>query len=142
MDIEINKKLATEEEYDYLRNLQYNPSNIPNVSVHYGDVRAMCIEKLSSAYVSPDTVSFNNVDDKTSYFQSFSGEGYIQSFSKQPENKILQYDIPIVQPTELKNETTRKVYVKLENVLILDEKVGDFVLHYKPMIESNLVLDN
>ena len=45
MDIEINKKLATEEEYDYLRNLQYNPSNIPNVSVHYGDVRAMCFQK-------------------------------------------------------------------------------------------------
>ena len=55
--------------------------------------------------------------------------------------KIVQYDIIIGQPIELRNETTRKVYMKLDECMLLDEKVGDLILHYKPLIESDLILD-
>ena len=117
MSVDIFKKLGTKDQYEYLRNLKYQPSNLPNVSVHYGDVRAICIDKKSSAYIS---------------------EGSIQSFSQQPKGKIVQYDIPVNQPVELRNETTRKVYMKLDESMLLDEKIGDIVLHYKPMVEEEL----
>ena len=117
MSVDIFKKLGTKDQYEYLRNLNYQPSNLPNVSVHYGDIRAICIDKKSSAYIS---------------------EGSIQSFSQQPKGKIVQYDIPINQPVELRNETTRKVYMKLDESMLLDEKIGDIVLHYKPMVEEEL----
>ena len=120
MPIDISKKLGTEKQYQYLSELDYKPSNLPNVSVHYGEIRAICIEKKSSAFIS---------------------EGSIQSFSKQPKQKIVQYDIIIGQPIELRNETTRKVYMKLDECMLLDEKVGDLILHYKPLIESDLILD-
>ena len=48
MRVDIFKKLGTKDQYEYLRNLNYQPSNLPNVSVHYGDVRAICIDKKSS----------------------------------------------------------------------------------------------
>ena len=117
MSVDIFKKLGTKDQYEYLRNLNYQPSNLPNVSVHYGDIRAICIDKKSSAYIS---------------------EGSIQSFSQQPKGKIVQYDIPVNQPVELRNETTRKVYMKLDESMLLDEKIGDIVLHYKPMVEEEL----
>ena len=120
MTIDISKKIGTEKQYQYLSELDYKPSNLPNVSVHYGEIRAICIEKKSSAFIS---------------------EGSIQSFSKQPKQKIVQYDIIIEQPIELRNETTRKVYMRLDECMLLDEKVGDLILHYKPMIESDLILD-
>ena len=52
MTIEVFKKFASKEQYEYLRDLEYQPCNLPNVGVHYGDVRAICISRESSAYVS------------------------------------------------------------------------------------------
>ena len=40
MSIEVFKKLGSKEQYEYLKNLDYQPCNLPNVGVHYGDVRS------------------------------------------------------------------------------------------------------
>ena len=109
MSIEVFKKLVSKDQYQYLRDLEYQPCNLPNVGVHYGDVRAICVEKKSSAYVS---------------------EGDIKSFTQQRNNKIVQNDIPINQPTEIKNETRRKVFLILDGCMLLDEKVGDYTIHF------------
>ena len=109
MTIEVFKKLASREQYEYLRDLEYQPCNLPNVGVHYGDVRAICVDKKSSAYVS---------------------EGDVKCFTQQRNNKIVQNDIPINQPTEIKNETRRKVFLILDGCMLLDEKVGDYTIHF------------
>ena len=38
MSVELFKRLATREQYEYLRNLDYQPCNLPNVGVHYGEL--------------------------------------------------------------------------------------------------------
>jgi len=117
MSIEVFKKLVSKDQYQYLRDLEYQPCNLPNVGVHYGDVRAICVEKKSSAYVS---------------------EGDIKSFTQQRNNKIVQNDIPINQPTEIKNETRRKVFLILDGCMLLDEKVGDYTVSFKDGIDPDL----
>ena len=117
MSIEVFKKLVLKDQYEYLRDLEYQPCNLPNVGVHYGDVRAICVDKKSSAYVS---------------------EGDIKSFTQQRNNKIVQNDIPINQPTEIKNETRRKVFLILDGCMLLDEKVGDYTVSFKDGIDPDL----
>ena len=87
MTIEVFKKLASREQYEYLRDLEYQPCNLPDVGVHYGDVRAICISRGSSAYVS---------------------EGNAKSFTQQRNNKIVQNDIPINQPAEIEMKHQKK----------------------------------
>ena len=117
MTIEVFKKLASREQYEYLRDLEYQPCNLPNVGVHYGDVRAICISRGSSAYVS---------------------EGNAKSFTQQRNNKIVQNDIPINQPAEIKIETSKKVYLVLDGCMLLDEKVGDYTIHFKKGVDPDL----
>ena len=117
MTIEVFKKLASRDQYEYLRDLEYQPCNLPNVGVHYGDVRAICISRESSAYVS---------------------EGNAKAFTEQHNNKIVQNDIPINQPTEIKNETSKKVYLVLDGCMLLDEKVGDYTIHFKKGTDPDL----
>ena len=62
MSIEVFKKLGSKEQYEYLKNLDYQPCNLPNVGVHYGDVRSICLSGNSSAYIS---------------------EGHVKSFTEQ-----------------------------------------------------------
>ena len=69
MTIEVFKKLASRDQYEYLRDLEYQPCNLPDVGVHYGDVRAICLNRNSSAYIS---------------------EGDTKSFTEQHNNKIVQ----------------------------------------------------
>ena len=109
MTIEVFKKFASKEQYEYLRDLEYQPCNLPNVGVHYGDVRAICINRESSAYIS---------------------EGNARAFTQQNKNKIVQNDLPINQPAEIRNETTKKVYLALDGCMLLDEKVGDYTIHF------------
>ena len=109
MTIEVFKKFASKEQYEYLRDLEYQPCNLPNVGVHYGDVRAICISRESSAYVS---------------------EGSAKAFTEQNNNKIVQNDLPINQPAEIRNETTKKVYLALDGCMLLDKKVGDYTIHF------------
>ena len=109
MTIEVFKKFASKEQYEYLRDLEYQPCNLPNVGVHYGDVRAICISRESSAYIS---------------------EGNPRAFTQQNKNKIVQNDLPINQPAEIRNETTKKVYLALDGCMLLDEKVGDYTIHF------------
>ena len=109
MTIEVFKKFASKEQYEYLRDLEYQPCNLPNVGVHYGDVRAICISRESSAYIS---------------------EGNVKAFTQQNKNKIVQNDLPINQPAEIRNETTKKVYLALDGCMLLDEKVGDYTIHF------------
>ena len=116
MTIDISKKIGTEKQYQYLSELDYKPSNLPNVSVHYGEIRAICIEKKSSAFIS---------------------EGSIQSFSKQPKQKIVQYDIIIGQPIELR----KKVYIKLDDCMLLDEKEGTNIIYWKKGVDPNFSVD-
>ena len=52
MSIEVFKKLGSKKQYEYLKNLDYQPCNLPNVGVHYGDVRSICLNGKSSAYIS------------------------------------------------------------------------------------------
>ena len=66
---EVFKKLASKDQYEYLKDLDYQPCNLPNVGVHYGDVRAICVSRESSAYVS---------------------EGNAKSFTEQHNKKIIQ----------------------------------------------------
>ena len=117
MTIEVFKKLGSKDQYEYLRDLEYQPCNLPNVGVHYGDVRAICISRESSAYVS---------------------EGSIKSYTKQYNNKIVQNDVPINQPTEIKNETRKRVYLILDGCMLLDEKVGDYTVKFKSGVDPDL----
>ena len=123
MTVEVFKKLASKEQYEYLRDLEYQPCNLPDVGVHYGDVRAICISRGSSAYVS---------------------EGNAKSFTQQRNNKIVQNDLPINQPAEIRNETTKKVYLALDGCMLLDEKVGDYTIHFYKGTDPDLekILDN
>ena len=109
MTVEVFKKLGSKDQYEYLRDLEYQPCNLPNVGVHYGDVRAICISRESSAYIS---------------------EGNAKAFTQQNNNKIVQNDLPINQPAEIRNETTKKVYLALDGCMLLDEKVGDYTIHF------------
>ena len=117
MTIEVFKKLASRDQYEYLRDLEYQPSNLPDVGVHYGDVRAICLNRNSSAYIS---------------------EGDTKSFTEQRGNQIVQNDIPINQPTEIKNETSKRIYMILDGCMLLDEKVGDYTIHFKKGTDPDL----
>ena len=117
MTIEVFKKLASRDQYEYLRDLEYQPCNLPDVGVHYGDVRAICLNRNSSAYIS---------------------EGDTKSFTEQRGNQIVQNDIPINQPTEIKNETSKRIYMILDGCMLLDEKVGDYTIHFKKGIDPDL----
>ena len=117
MTIEVFKKLASREQYEYLRDLEYQPCNLPDVGVHYGDVRAICLNRNSSAFIS---------------------EGDTKSFTEQRGNKIVQNDIPINQPTEIRNETSKRIYMILDGCMLLDEKVGDYIIHFHKGIDPDL----
>ena len=117
MTIEVFKKLASRDQYEYLRDLEYQPCNLPDVGVHYGDVRAICLNRNSSAFIS---------------------EGDTKSFTEQRGNKIVQNDIPINQPTEIRNETSKRIYMILDGCMLLDEKVGDYTIHFKKGIDPDL----
>ena len=117
MTIEVFKKLASREQYEYLRDLEYQPCNLPDVGVHYGDVRAICLNRNSSAFIS---------------------EGDTKSFTEQRGNKIVQNDIPINQPTEIRNETSKRIYMILDGCMLLDEKVGDYTIHFKKGTDPDL----
>ena len=117
MTIEVFKKLASRDQYEYLRDLEYQPCNLPDVGVHYGDVRAICLNRNSSAFIS---------------------EGDTKSFTEQRGNKIVQNDIPINQPTEIKNETSKRIYMILDGCMLLDEKVGDYTIHFKKGTDPDL----
>ena len=45
MTIEVFKKFASKEQYEYLRDLEYQSCNLPNVGVHYGDVKIYMYKK-------------------------------------------------------------------------------------------------
>ena len=117
MTIEVFKKLASRDQYEYLRDLEYQPCNLPDVGVHYGDVRAICLNRNSSAFIS---------------------EGDTKSFTEQGGNKIVQNDIPINQPTEIRNETSKRIYMILDGCMLLDEKVGDYTIHFKKGTDPDL----
>ena len=117
MTIEVFKKLASRDQYEYLRDLEYQPCNLPDVGVHYGDVRAICLSRNSSAFIS---------------------EGDTKSFTEQRGNKIVQNDIPINQPTEIRNETSKRIYMILDGCMLLDEKVGDYTIHFKKGTDPDL----
>ena len=121
MSYDIFRKLGTREQYNYIMKLEYQPSNLPNVGVHYGDIRAICIDALSSAYVS---------------------EGTLQCYHQQPHNQIIQYDVPLYEPSELKNELRKKVYIKLDDCMLLDEKEGTNIIHWKKGVDPNFSIDN
>ena len=117
MTIEVFKKLASRDQYEYLRDLEYQPCNLPDVGVHYGDVRAICLNRNSSAFIS---------------------EGDTKSFTEQRGNKIVQNDISINQPTEIRNETSKRIYMILDGCMLLDEKVGDYTIHFKKGTDPDL----
>ena len=117
MTIEVFKKLASRDQYEYLRDLEYQPCNLPDVGVHYGDVRAICLNRNSSAFIS---------------------EGDTKSFTEQRGNKIVQNDIPINQPTEIRNETSKRIYMILDGCMLLDEKFGDYTIHFKKGTDPDL----
>ena len=117
MTIEVFKKLGSKEQYEYLKNLDYQPCNLPNVGVHYGDVRSICLNGKSSAYIS---------------------EGHVKSFTEQNAVNIIENDIPINQPTEVNNETTKIMYLILDGCMLLDEKVGDYTIHIRRGIDPDL----
>ena len=117
MTIEVFKKLGSKEQYEYLKNLDYQPCNLPNVGVHYGDVRSICLNGKSSAYIS---------------------EGHVKSFTEQNAVNIIENDIPINQPTEVNNETTKTMYLILDGCMLLDEKVGDYTIHIRRGIDPDL----
>ena len=114
---EVFKKLASKDQYEYLKDLDYQPCNLPNVGVHYGAVRAICVSRASSAYVS---------------------EGNAKSFTEQHNKKIIQNDISFNQPAEIRNETTKKVYLILDGCMLLDEKIGDYTIHFKKGIDPDI----
>ena len=95
---------------NYLKTLSYQPSNYKNIGVYYGENKAICIERKSSAFIS---------------------EGQIDIFCDQPSRKTLHYNINVKEPVELKNETSGKVFVKLNESLLMPNRPGDYTLHIK-----------
>jgi len=117
MTIEVFKKLGSKEQYEYLKNLDYQPCNLPNVGVHYGDIRVISLNKYSSAFIS---------------------EGHVKSFTEQNAINVIENNIPINQPTEVNNETTKTMYLILDGCMLLDEKVGDYTIHIRRGIDPDL----
>ena len=95
---------------NYLKSLSYLPSNYRNVGIYYGKKKAICIESKSSAFIS---------------------EGQIDIFCEQPDEKTLHYNIDVKEPVELKNETSSKVFVKLDECMLMPNRPGDYTLHIK-----------
>jgi|TARA_R110001592_G_C12608710_1_gene696647 hypothetical protein len=95
---------------NYLKTLLYQPSNYKNIGVHYGENKAICIERKSSAFIS---------------------EGQIDIFCEQPDKKTLHYNIDVKEPVELKNETSKKIFVKLDESILMPNRPGDYTLHIK-----------
>ena len=62
----------------------------------------------------------------------------MKSFTQQHNNKLVQNDIPINQPTEIINETARKVYLILDGCMLLDEKIGDYTIRFKKGIDPDM----
>ena len=65
-----------------------------------------------------------------SSFWAFEKARELCSIAEQNNNKIVQNDLPINQPAEIRNETTKKVYLALDGCMLLDEKVGDYTIHF------------
>lgn len=94
----------------YLKTLPYEESNYKNVSIHYGKEKAICIEPKSSAFIS---------------------EGKIEVFCQQPHKKTLYYEIKVKEPAEIKNETSSKIFVELEECILMPNRLGDYTIHIK-----------
>ncbi len=95
----------TKERLQYLRNLNYEPSNYPNVSMYYGDdEKAICVDKKGSAFIS---------------------EGRIDIYCPQTQDRIVHYDLEILEETEIYNDTGRPIYVNLEDCSLIPEISGD-----------------
>tara|TARA_Y100000768_G_C23356418_1_gene397816 strand:- start:82 stop:435 length:354 start_codon:yes stop_codon:yes gene_type:complete len=93
------------ERLDHLRSLNYEPSNFPNVSMYYGDgEKAICVERFGSAFIS---------------------EGRIDIYCPQPQDRIIHYDLDILEETEIYNDTGRPIYVNLEECSLIPEISGD-----------------
>jgi len=95
---------------NYLKDLSYSPSNYINVGIHYGKEKAICIDPKSSAFIS---------------------EGKIDVFCEQPHKKTLHYEITVKEPAKLKNETSGKVFVKMDECILMPNRPGDFTLYIK-----------
>ena len=101
----------TKERLDHLRSLNYEPSNFPNVSMHYGDdEKAICIERFGSAFIS---------------------EGRIDIYCPQPQDRIIHYDLDILEETEIYNDTVNPIYVNLDECSLIPEISGDRKLTMK-----------
>ena len=101
----------TKERLDHLRSLNYEPSNFPNVSMYYGDgEKAIRIEKSGSAFIS---------------------EGRIDVYCPQPHDRIIHYDLDILEETEIYNDTVNAIYVNLDECSLIPEISGDRKLTMK-----------
>ena len=101
----------------HLKKLSYKKSNLPNVSVFYGeDEKAICVKKKASAYIS---------------------KGKIEIFCVQPEEN-LHYEINVREDAEIKNETNSLIFIQLGNNMLLPSKTGDLIFTIRNGIEERI----
>ena len=86
-------------------------SAITDYKKRYGDgEKAICIERFGSAFIS---------------------EGRIDVYCPQPHDRIIHYDLDILEETEIYNDTVNPIYVNLDECSLIPEISGDRKLTMK-----------
>ena len=105
------------EEVNYLKDLKYKKSNYEGVKVFYGnDVRAITIQPKFSVNLTP---------------------GSIILFTKKRQKNYIKHSLNFEQPAEVVNKTTHKIYLKLQDAILSNEKIGDLTYFVNPGEDPN-----
>jgi hypothetical protein len=105
------------EEVNYLKDLKYKKSNYEGVKVFYGnDVRAITIQPKFSVNLTP---------------------GSIILFTKKRTQKYIKHSLNFEQPAEVVNKTTHKIYLKLQDAILSNEKIGNLTYFVNPGEDPN-----
>lgn len=102
---------------NYLKDLNYSKSNYEGVRVHYGsDLRAISVKPQYSINLTP---------------------GQITIFTKKKSQRYIKNEINLTQPAEVMNKTPHRVFIKLQNSILSDKKIGDLIYFINPGEDPN-----
>jgi hypothetical protein len=105
------------EEMNYLKSLNYKKSNYEGVKVFYGDgVRAISVKPKFSINLTP---------------------GSLVLFTKKKTQEYIKHNLDFNQPAEIVNKTGHKIYLKLKDAILSNEKIGDLTYFVNPGKDPN-----
>ncbi len=105
------------EEMNYLKSLNYKKSNYEGVKVFYGDdVRAISVKPKFSINLTP---------------------GSLILFTKKKTQEYIKHNLDFNQPAEIVNKTGHKIYLKLKDAILSNEKIGDLTYFVNPGKDPN-----